>query len=136
MNIARIVVLLLLFPQQRLSPSLEGIVVKASGGEPLSKVVVELRAEGASAPLSVMVTENDGTFLFRNTPAGRYRLLATRPGYVRTEYGQRSLNSAGQVITLAAGQQIGNLRLTLVQTGSISGHITDRSGRPIGNATV
>jgi hypothetical protein len=116
-------------------PSLQGIVVKESG-EPLSKVTIELRAEPGDAQAATTLTDAEGTFVLWNVPAGRYRLVATRPGYARTEYGQRTVNGLGQTITLGAGEQRADLRLVMTQTASIAGRILDRSGQPRGNASV
>src|SRR5262249_3694663 len=77
-----------------------------------------------------------GKFVFWNAPAGTYRLIATRPGYARSEYGQRTPNGAGRSITLTSGQQRADLRIHMTQTGSISGRILNSAGQPAGNATV
>jgi hypothetical protein len=85
-----------------------------------------------------MVTRDDGRFVFRDLPAGRYRLVATRTGtgFVPVEYGQRDPRGKGVPIVLSAGQRLENLELEMVPTGSISGRIFDGDGEPVGNARV
>jgi len=62
--------------------------------DPIAKASVELRRIDAGTPAPyVATTTADGTFVFANVPAGQYRVLALRPGYVNAEYGQRWPNA-------------------------------------------
>jgi hypothetical protein len=74
--------------------------------------------------------------VFTSIPAGQYRIIATRAGLVRAEYGQRWPNGAGTVFIVPAGQAIGNVPIPMLQTGAISGTVRDQFGRPLGNADV
>jgi hypothetical protein len=108
---------------------IQGTVIKSDGGEPLSKAIVELRTlESGSTPADSAITVEDGGFTFRNILPGRYRLVATRAGYVQTEF--KSLISVGP------GHQVTDLRLEMIPAGTIYGRITDRAGQPIANASV
>jgi hypothetical protein len=117
--------------------SLEGRVVRWGTSEPIGKVSVELRAvgAGASAPY-VATTTADGAFVFPSVPAGQYRVVALRPGYVSAEYGQRWPNGAGTPLTLPPGRAVGNVPIPMLQTGAISGTVRDPLGQPLGNAEV
>jgi hypothetical protein len=120
---------LLLFFAQTAPASIHGTVVKSNDGTPLSKAIVELRAaEGNAATDYTTTTSSDGQFTFPDLPPGRYRLTASRAGFARRQY--RS------VITVGSGQQITDIRLTLVATGAIFGRVFDSNGKPVGNTTV
>ena len=123
---------------QTAAVSVQGVVVKAESGEPQAKATVELRPEREQAGVMppVTPTDVDGTFLFRGTPPGRYRVIATRPGYAQTEYGQHTPNGAGEVLVVGPGRGVNDVRLEMIRTASISGRIVDRSGQPKGNASV
>jgi hypothetical protein len=75
-------------------------------------------------------------FLFVAVPAGQYRIVATRPGYVNAEYGQRWPNGAGTPLTIPAGRAVSNIPVPMLQTGAISGRVRDRLGQPVGSADV
>src|SRR5262245_21164452 len=56
------------------------------------------RAPGAAAapqPIPPVTTGRDGKFLVPDLDEGAYRILTTIDGFVRQEYGQRSLSGAG-----------------------------------------
>src|SRR5439155_8225566 len=50
--------------------------------------------------------------------------------------GQRSPTRAGIPFDLAPGQKLAGIQLSIAPTGSISGHIYDRDGEPLGKAQV
>jgi hypothetical protein len=122
---------------QPASSSLQGRVVRWGTNDPLAKATIELRRiqTGPSAPF-VATSAVDGTFIFPSIPAGQYRVAATRPGFVRAEYGQRWPSGAGTVLIVPAGQAISNVPIPMLQTGAISGTVRDQLGRPLGNADV
>jgi hypothetical protein len=117
--------------------SLQGRVVKWGTSDPIAKATVELRHASAGEPAPyVTTTAPDGTFRFAAVPAGRYRIVVTRPGYVNAEYGQRWPNGAGTPLTIPAGRAMTNIPVPMLQTGAISGRVRDRLGQPVGNADV
>ena len=80
-------ILLFAFPQQREQEpqsGIEGLVVKATDGEPLAGAVVVLQREG-SGPYDrhyTTTTKADGRFTLKDVPKGRYVLSASKPGFV------------------------------------------------------
>src|SRR5262245_18224099 len=92
-----VIALLLISAHQPQTASIEGWVVKAGTGEPVSRAQVVLsRTDGTATGSTKATTDAGGRFLLGNIPPGRYRIYATRDGYIRTEYGQRSLGGTGK----------------------------------------
>ncbi len=124
-------------PQNDGSARIEGTVLRYGTEEPLPEAAVELRATGAKSDSRLVTTGGDGRFVFEDVPPGKYQLLAGRiGGYIPAEYGQRTPSTRGLPITLAAGQKLTDIRLNMAQTSSISGHVYDRDGEPVGRAQV
>ena len=126
--------------QQRTLPdrnSIAGQVVKVGSGEPIAKATVTItRADAASGESYTTTTSNEGQFVFQNIQPGRYRLSATRNGYVRAEYGTRSPNGPGSPITVAGNQNLTGIELRMIPGGTITGRVLDREGEPVANAVV
>jgi hypothetical protein len=138
--LVQLVLLVALLPQSAAAQDppaalagVEGIILKAGTGEPLSKATVEL--SGGPQP-QVTTTENDGRFYFPNLAPGTYRLRSTRDGHWTADYGQRWVGGPGQPITLAAGQRMTNVQLIMTPGAVISGRITNRFGQPLVGARV
>jgi hypothetical protein len=107
--------------------SIQGIVVRNGSSTPLSKALVELRTDGNNASvLDSATTEDDGKFLFRNLPPGRYQLTASRAGYVRPPV----------AVTIQAGQPAPAMQLPMKPTAAIYGQIFDSRGGPLPNVMV
>jgi len=120
--------------------TIEGLVVKSGNGDPIALAAVELSRQGDGRGKSVVAgTDADGKFIFRNIAAGVYRITATRPGFVRSEYGQRRVNGfpgGGLDITVADGQDFRNARIPLTETAAIYGRVAYANGKPVPNANV
>jgi hypothetical protein len=124
--------------QQGATASIQGIVLR-SENEPLAKVTIELRRNAGAlitdAATASTETDGDGKFYLPGVPPGQYRIFATAQGYVRAEYGQRQAGNQGQVLALAAGQAVRDIRITMTAGGVISGRITEK-GQPVALADV
>jgi protocatechuate 3,4-dioxygenase beta subunit len=83
-----------------------------------------------------MTTTSDGRFLFENLKPGTYSLKAGLGGYVTAEYGQRGPNGRGMNVALKAGQKMQGISLTMTPGGTITGHVVDANGDPLGRALV
>jgi Carboxypeptidase regulatory-like domain len=111
--------------------SVAGIVVKLAGSEPLKSANVQLlnmddHSRGAST-----VTDVGGRFELKGIDPGRYRLKVARTGFVTQEYGQRTPNDPGAVLTLRAGQSMRDLLFRLIQWGVIAGRVINEEGEPL-----
>jgi len=77
LRIALFVMIALASPQT--STSIQGIVLKAVTGEPISGARVELiRTDGSTPQSYSTVSAPDGTFTIVNARPGQYRLAAAR----------------------------------------------------------
>ena len=124
-------------PAQPAVSSLQGRVVRWGSNDPIAKASVELRRIDSGNPAPYVTrTTGDGLFVFSGVVPGQYRIVATRPGFVSAEYGQRWPNGAGTPLTIPAGEAISNVPIPMLATGSISGTVRDQFGRPLGNAEV
>ena len=115
---------------------IEGFVVRMGSGEPLAKAQVMLRPEEGRRPVFGALTDSGGRFRVANIRSGSYRLHVERDGYVDQQYGQVSPARPGTVLVLEPGQEVIDVVISLVPTGTISGRIFDEDGEPVEGATV
>ena len=120
--------------------SIQGIVTKAGGGQPLKGVRISFRRlDGSQNPLgnvrTPVTTDATGRFLVTGVDPGQYRISAERDGYIRQEYGQRTTTGSGTVISVAAGQRL-ELQFQMLPAGVISGRVSDEQGEPVARGEV
>ena len=143
-----------LAPLQTPAGSVEGLVVRIGTIEPIAGADVELtrvetltvtadaavRSSPGAPPPAIFraTTSDDGKFLLKNIPEGRYRLVATRAGgsFAPAEYGQRDPRGRGTTLELASGQTLSGVRLSMAATGAITGRVWDADQDPVPNARV
>jgi hypothetical protein len=120
--------------QQPAPSSLDGIIVDATpGAAPIGKVTVEVRSLSGTA-IAETQTDSEGAFYFPRLPAAEYRVIARRPGYVTSEYGQRRVGAPAMNLTITPGQRQ-KIQLVMSRAGAISGRLTE-NGRPVSMASV
>jgi hypothetical protein len=115
---------------------ISGAVVKLAGSEPLRKARLNLLSMDDRTHAVAVVTDGDGHFEFKGVDPGKYKLTASRVGYVTSEYGQRKPNDPGAVLTLRPGQVVKDLLFRLVPAGIISGRIMDEDGEALPGVEV
>jgi len=121
---------------------LEGRVLNAATGTPLSKATLTLMRNDAGAGMTspptnfTTSTDAEGRFAMRDIEPGRYRLRATRTGFVGIEYNARGPNRSGTMITLERGQQAKELNFRLPPHAVITGRVIDPDGEPMENAMI
>jgi hypothetical protein len=115
-----------------------GIVTRPGGIEPLSGALVTLTpvATSQSARTRTTTSEDDGRFTLNNIEPGEYRLQIQSARYGNAAYGQRKPNGPGAILNIAAGQRLGDLKVSMLPTGTIAGRITGTSGEPLASANV
>ena len=116
--------------------SIEGRVVLFGTADPVRGARVILNTNPISDSPLVLTVDQDGRFVFRGVLPGKYQLLATREGYVRGVYGQRTWNGPSALISIEGGQAITSLTVGLTPLGAISGTIRNRLGEAFANVDV
>lgn len=115
---------------QRVDPltsSIQGRVTTADTGAPIRGAEVRLSMDGRFSRL--VTTNGEGRFEMRNLPAGDYRLIVSKSGFITLEYGQRRPFETASTITLGEGQSAtGNV--ALIRGGAIFGRVVDQFGDP------
>lgn len=109
--------------------SVSGIVLlDAAERKPIRRARVTLN----NAELQVrrtIVTEDDGTFVFRALPAGRYLLAASKDGYVTVNHGASRPTRPGTPIVVGNGENP-RVTLRLPRGAVITGTVLDVDGSP------
>ena len=115
--------------------SIEGMVVKDPGSEPLKKVMVQVFTEEQSAGSNYSeTTDSDGRFQIENVEPGRYRVYLEKTGYV--EINSRGRKSEVTALTVNPGQQIKDLLFQMLPTAVIAGRVVDEDGDPMPGVNV
>jgi hypothetical protein len=111
-----------------------GRVVNAETGAPLRRA--QVRVTGPDIAPKAAFTDAEGRFEFRELPAGRFNLNATKAGYVTVQYGQTRPHESGRPIELADKQVVDKADIGMPRGGVISGRIVDEFGEPVADAQV
>jgi hypothetical protein len=104
--------------------SIEGTVSDAAGHAPLRKVQVTLT--GSVAVPTTAVTDDAGRFAFRELPAGRYWLQASKPGYNAPHAIFGAEANIG--VLLGDGEETKGVEIALMPGGAISGRVVNEEG--------
>jgi hypothetical protein len=114
---------------------IRGRIVTADTGSPIRRAQVrafsgELRESRAAS------TDAQGRFEFRDLPAGRWQLMASKAGFVSLNFGQRRPFEAGRPIELAEGETMARADMSLPRGAAVTGKIVDEFGDPVAGARV
>ena len=114
---------------------LSGRVVAAEGGKPIRRALIRVAAQELPQGRSVS-TDADGRWQLKGLPAGSYRVIVSKGGYVDISYGQLRPFEMGKVLELGDGQVMEKLDVVLPRAGVITGRVFDEFGEPITGARV
>ena len=106
--------------------SVEGVVTRGGTTEPVARArVLVTSADGVNAPATLTRTNDSGRFVVPGLPAGQYRVVVERDGYIRS------------VTPVAvAGKTPSTTTIALTPTGVITGRVVDAQGNPASRAFV
>jgi protocatechuate 3,4-dioxygenase beta subunit len=116
--------------------TIRGRVVDAATERPLSRVEIRAGSNADQANGRRVLTDGEGRYEIKGLPAGVYTIIAAKPNYVRTTWGEQRVEGPGKRITLAAGEELDAIDLRLVRAGVITGRILDEAGDPVTGAQV
>jgi hypothetical protein len=113
---------------------IRGRVMSSDGSGPIRRA--QVRISGSEVAPKAALTDAEGRFEFRELPAGRFNLQATKSGYMSVQYGQTRPFESGQPIELADKQALDNADIRMPRGSVISGRIVDEFGDPVPDASV
>ena len=107
------------------------VLIDGPAKQPARRARVTLTTLDRASPGQTATTDDDGTFVFRGLPAGRFEVQAFKPPYLRASYGASRPDRDGTPIVLNADGSVTNLVLRMVRGGVITGVVRDTRGRPL-----
>ena len=122
-------------PEKTGTAVLSGRVTEADTGKPLRRALVRASSQETPQGRSVS-TDADGRWQLKTLPAGSYRIIVSKGGYVDISDGQKRPFEAGKVLEVADGQTIDKLDVALPRAGVITGRVFDEFGEPVTAARV
>jgi hypothetical protein len=114
---------------------IRGRVVSADNGTPIRRAQVRAQA-GELRANRLVSTDAQGRFEFKDLPAGRWNLTASKAGYMTLRYGQKRSFEAGSPIEVADAQVMERADFALPRGAAITGRIFDEYGDAVANARV
>jgi hypothetical protein len=117
------------------SAQIRGRVMAADTGAPIRKAQVR-----ATSPENrenrLTTTDAQGAYEFKDLPAGRYTLIATKGSYVTLQYGQTRPLEPGKPLQILDAQLMEKVDFALPRGSVITGRIVDEFGEPTADVMV
>jgi protocatechuate 3,4-dioxygenase beta subunit len=113
---------------------LRGRVLSAETGGPVRRAQVRISSQDIGSKSAM--TDAEGRYEFRDLPAGRFNMSATKAGYVTIQYGQTRPFESGKALDLTEGQAMDKADFSLPRGSAISGRLVDEFGDPVADAMV
>ncbi len=109
-----------------------GRVVTAAEGTPLrsARVVLMPEQQRSDTQLYAATSDNDGRFLLKDVPPGRYKFLAMRTGFVEQQYRSQEPDG-GAVLAVKPGQKISDVLFRMIRAAVITGRVNNEDGEPL-----
>ncbi len=117
--------------------SIQGTVIDAKTGQPLKGAEVSLRAfsPGNRGDANSSVSDSEGHFAFDRLAPGRYRLAASRNGYLMHDP-RFGASLRANMVSLSSGQHADGVTLRLIPSAVIAGRVTTEGDEPVPNVFV
>ncbi len=126
-------------PPQVGTGAIKGRVVDGQSGAAVARARVRLvgvQSQGAQRPS--ILTDDLGTFAFTTLPAGMYSIQVDKSTFLAGRYpeGGQTLRTALRTLTLADGQVLDGIAVSLLHGSAIAGRVIDSHGDPLENVEV
>ena len=124
-------------PQRQLKTGtgiIRGRVLAMETGAALRRA--QVRISGSEILPKTALTDGEGRFEFRDLPAGRFTMQATKAGFVTVSFGQTRPYESGRPIELAEKQVLENSDIVMPRGSVIAGRIVDEFGEAVPDAAV
>jgi hypothetical protein len=112
-----------------------GQVVGADNGQPLRKTQVRIVAPDIREN-RLTITDAQGRYEFKDLPAGRYTVGASKGGYVALSFGQLRPFEPGKPLDVSDGQTFERIDFKLPRGSVIAGRVLDELGDPATDVQV
>lgn len=113
---------------------IRGRVFALDTGSPIRRA--QVRISGQEILPKAALTDAEGRFEFRDLPAGRFTLQASKSGFVSVGFGQTRPYESGRPIELADKQVLENSDIAMPRGSVIAGRILDEFGEPMPDVSV
>jgi carboxypeptidase family protein len=114
---------------------IRGRITTADSGTPIRRAQVRA-VSVTSSDTRLVTTDAQGSFEFRDLPAGRWELTASKAGFVTMRFGQRRALEAGRPLEVADRQVVDRINFSLPRGAAITGRVLDEFGDPVAGARV
>jgi protocatechuate 3,4-dioxygenase beta subunit len=118
-------------PASKGTGRLRGTVVAAGTNVPLRRVQMMLQWGGTADSRRITQTDAQGRYEFTGLAAGKFTLVASTPGHIGLQYGQRRPYEPGTSIAVRDGETVSSIDFALPRGSVISGRVTDEFGQPL-----
>ena len=114
-----------------------GRVVTAAEGNPVKSARVALMPEHKRSHTQIYAasSDNDGHFIIKNIPPGKYRFFASHSGFVEQHY-KAPPGEDGPIFSLTPGQKVSDVLFRLVAAAVIAGRVYNEDGEPMQRVQV
>jgi hypothetical protein len=114
---------------------IKGRVVAADTGQAVRRAVVRISAAELRETRTAS-TDPEGRYEFRDLPAGRYNVSASKGAFVTLNYGQTRPFEQGRPLQLLDNQTAEKIDFALPRGAIITGRVLDEYGDPVADVQV
>ncbi|HEY7292777.1 MAG TPA: carboxypeptidase-like regulatory domain-containing protein [Vicinamibacterales bacterium] len=116
--------------------TVRGRVVDAVTGRGLPRVEIRIGGANLGTEPRTTFTDATGRYELGGLPAGLVTVVAVKPNYVRSSWGEERPEGPGKRVTLTDAQRLDAIDFKLQRSGVIVGRIVDEVGEPVTDAGV
>ena len=116
--------------------SIAGRILDPATGAPVRRAVVTVEGETRDVRTAKGMTDDEGAYIIKDLPKGKYWITAEKTGYLRGAYRGRTVGGYGDPIELADGAAKTGVDIVLARQGVIAGRVVDEAGEPVERVAV